>query len=74
MKKILVTVAIVAVAVVGFMAGRHTTHDIQYTVDRVEDGAHGEQWVVVEVYDKTTDTCNYINVKAEECYRVVDNY
>ena len=48
--------------------------DLQYVVDRVEIGAEGEQWVVLEVYDKNSDTAEYINIKVEEGYKVVDNY
>ena len=43
-------------------------------VDRIEIGAEGEQWVVLEVYDKNSDTAEYINIKVEEGYKVVDNY
>ena len=48
--------------------------DLQYVVDRIEIGAEGEQWVVLEVYDKNSDTAEYINIKVEEGYKVVDNY
>ena len=48
--------------------------DLQYVVDRIEIGVEGEQWVVLEVYDKNSDTAEYINIKVEEGYKVVDNY
>lgn len=48
--------------------------DLQYVVDRIEIGAEGEQWVVLEVYDKNSDTAEYINIKVEEGYKVIDNY
>ena len=48
--------------------------DLQYVVDCIEIGAEGEQWVVLEVYDKNSDTVEYINIKVEEGYKVVDNY
>ena len=48
--------------------------DLQYVVDRIEIGAEGEQWVVLEVYDKNSDTAEYINIKVEEGSKVVDNY
>ena len=48
--------------------------DLQYVVDRIEIGAEGEQWVVLDVYDKNSDTAEYINIKVEEGYKVVDNY
>lgn len=48
--------------------------DLRYVVDRIEIGAEGEQWVVLEVYDKNSDTAEYINIKVEEGYKVVDNY
>ncbi len=48
--------------------------DLQYVVDRIEIGVEGDQWVVLEVYDKNSDTAEYINIKVEEGYKVVDNY
>lgn len=45
--------------------------DIQYTVDRIEIGQNGEQWAVVEVYNKDTDTITMIDIKVEEGYRVI---
>ena len=48
--------------------------DLWYVVDRIEIGAEGEKWVVLEVYDKNSDTAEYINIKVEEGYKVIDNY
>ncbi len=75
LRKILAT--IIAILTLGSSAiiGTPTKElDLQYVVDRIEIGAEGEQWVVLEVYDKNSDTAEYINIKVEEGYKVVDNY
>ena len=74
MKKVVIGVALVTVMAVGFIAGMCIQGSNRYTVDRVEKGADGESWVVVEVYNPITDTYRMLNVKAEDGYRVVDNY
>ena len=43
----------------------------EYTVDRIEIGAEGEEWVVLEVYDPNTDTIDHIDIKVEEGYKVI---
>lgn len=43
----------------------------EYTVDRIEIGAEGEEWIVLEVYDPNTDTIDYIDIKVEEGYKVI---
>lgn len=75
LKKILAT--LIAILSLGLSAIPETPTnelDLQYVVDRIEIGAEGEQWVVLEVYDKNSDTAEYINIKVEEGYKVVDNY
>ena len=48
-----------------------STHSgLTYTVDRIEEGQNGEQWVVVEVYDHSTDEITMIDILVEEGYRV----
>ncbi len=75
LKKILATlIAILSLGSATIIETPTNELDLQYVVDRIEIGAEGEQWVVLEVYDKNSDTAEYINIKVEEGYKVVDNY
>lgn len=75
LKKILATlIAILSLGLAAIPETPTNELDLQYVVDRIEIGAEGEQWVVLEVYDKNSDTVEYINIKVEEGYKVVDNY
>lgn len=75
LKKILATlIAILSLGSATITETSTNKLDLQYVVDRIEIGAEGEQWVVLEVYDKNSDTAEYINIKVEEGYKVVDNY
>lgn len=75
LKKILATfIAILSLGSVTLIGTPTNELDLQYVVDRIEIGAEGEQWVVLEVYDKNSDTAEYIDIKVEEGYKVVDNY
>lgn len=75
LRKILVTlIAILSLGSATIIGTSTNELDLQYVVDRIEIGAEGEQWVVLEVYDKNSDTAEYINIKVEEGYKVVDNY
>lgn len=75
LKKILATlIAILSLGLAAIPETPTNELDLQYVVDRIEIGAEGEQWVVLEVYDKNSDTAEYINIKVEEGYKVVDNY
>ena len=75
LRKILATlIAILSLGSATIIGTSTNELDLQYVVDRIEIGAEGEQWVVLEVYDKTSDTAEYINIKVEEGYKVVDNY
>lgn len=75
LKKILATlIAILSLGSATIIGTPTNELDLQYVVDRIEIGAEGEQWVVLEVYDKNSDTAEYINIKVEEGYKVVDNY
>lgn len=75
LRKILATlIAILSLGSATIIGTSTNELDLQYVVDRIEIGAEGEQWVVLEVYDKNSDTAEYINIKVEEGYRVVDNY
>ena len=75
LRKILATILTILSLGSATILGTPTNElDLQYVVDRIEIGAEGEQWVVLEVYDKTSDTAEYINIKVEEGYKVVDNY
>lgn len=75
LRKILATLIAVLSLSSATIIGTSTNElDLQYVVDRIEIGAEGEQWVVLEVYDKNSDTAEYINIKVEEGYKVVDNY
>lgn len=75
LRKILATILTILSLGSATILGTPTNElDLQYVVDRIEIGAEGEQWVVLEVYDKNSDTAEYINIKVEEGYKVVDNY
>lgn len=75
LRKILATlIAILSLGSATIIGTPTNELDLQYVVDRIEIGAEGEQWVVLEVYDKNSDTAEYINIKVEEGYKVVDNY
>ena len=75
LRKILATlIAILSLGSATIIGTSTNELDLQYVVDRIEIGAEGEQWVVLEVYDKNSDTAEYINIKVEEGYKVVDNY
>lgn len=75
LKKILATlIAILSLGLAAIPETPTNELDLQYVVDRIEIGVEGEQWVVLEVYDKNSDTAEYINIKVEEGYKVVDNY
>jgi hypothetical protein len=75
LRKIIATVlAILSLGSATILGTPTNELDLQYVVDRIEIGAEGEQWVVLEVYDKNSDTAEYINIKVEEGYKVVDNY
>lgn len=75
LRKILATILSILYLGSATLIGTPTNElDLQYVVDRIEIGAEGEQWVVLEVYDKNSDTAEYINIKVEEGYKVVDNY
>lgn len=62
-------VALVTSAI-GLASAEEPTPKIEYAVERIEIGAEGEQWVVLEVYDPITDTIDHLDIKVEEGYKV----
>ena len=62
-------VALVTSAI-GLAYAEEPTPKIEYAVERIEIGAEGEQWVVLEVYDPITDTIDHLDIKVEEGYKV----
>lgn len=76
MKKFAVLLLCAGMLTTGFVLGNswneepeehiEKSHEIQYVVDRIEEG----KWVVVEVYDKTIDATMMIDIKIEEGYKV----
>ena len=55
---------------IGLANAEEPTPKIEYAVERIEIGAEGEQWVVLEVYDPITDTIDHLDIKVEEGYKV----
>ena len=55
---------------IGLANAEEPTPKIEYAVERIEIGAEGEQWVVLEVYDPITDTLDHLDIKVEEGYKV----
>lgn len=68
MKRIILS----AILGISLFTGCHKPQNLQYTVDRIEEGADGEQWAVVEVYNESTGDIHTIDIKVEEGYRVVE--
>ena len=65
-------VLIVAILGISLLTGCNRSQEIQYTVDRIEEGANGEQWVVVEVYNESTGEITTMDIKVEEGYQVIE--
>lgn len=57
-KKFLYIALVVITLLAGIIIGYNIPHDIQYRMDRTEDGIS-----TIEVYDKSTGTIEYINTK-----------
>ena len=73
MKIIAIILSLVALitSAVGLAPSTEDISPIEYSVDRIEIGAEGEEWVVLEIYDPNTDTIDHIDIKVEEGYKVI---
>lgn len=56
--KFVQTTLIIASIIASYLTGFTAKHDIVYTIERTEDGVS-----TIEVYDRSTGTAEYINVK-----------
>lgn len=56
--KFLSTLLVLASIIASYLLGFQAKHDITYTMERTEDGIS-----TIEVYDRSTGTAEYINVK-----------
>ena len=62
MKKVLVIIVVILALIVGIQIGFHMPHDIEYAMDRVEDGIGGQEWAVIEVYDASTNEIAMVDI------------
>ena len=76
MKK-LVVLLLAGIILVGCKSNQQQTYyseptepEIRYFVDRIEKGADGELWAVVEVSNRTTGKITMIDIKVEEGFVV----
>jgi hypothetical protein len=67
---VLLSLVALLTSAIGIAKTEEPTPKIEYAVERIEIGAEGEQWVVLEVYDPISDTIDHLDIKVEEGYKV----